>query len=173
MASNPGRIPAGGKDVISIEVNTHDRGGTKLHKRFVVTTNDPTKQRIELQVTGTVLAFVSITPRYIRLIGSQDKKLSSTVSIIPQKEYPFKIKEFEAKEGTNVRVELKPAKNKEGMPGYELTVTNTKTEPGYYRDRIIIQTDLKEKPTITIPVNGRILAKKSTSGGHEKQKKSE
>ena len=122
-------------------------------------------------VSGTVMAYVSIKPRYIRLIGPQDKPLSATVEILPQKGFPFKIKEIETSEGENIRVELKPNQGSDGLQGYELTVTNTMTDPGYYRDRITIQTDLKEKPTLRIPVNGRILAKKSTSDRAVKQRK--
>ncbi len=41
VASNPGQIPAGGKDKISVVVNTKNRGGGLLQKRFSVFTNDP------------------------------------------------------------------------------------------------------------------------------------
>jgi hypothetical protein len=59
--------------------------------------------------------------------------------------------------------------------GYILTIENKKTVAGRYADTVILTTDSRIKPTITIPVYGQIIStapqpvptppKKSASGG--------
>lgn len=161
MASNPGQVPAGGREKISVVVNTSNRGGSSLHKRFNVQTNDPGNQRIELVVAGKVKGFFQVTPMYVRLIGSQGKDIHTTVRIVPEKEYPFSVKSVKAKEGKDINLELKPLGKDPRKDGYTLVVSNIRTEMGAYRDFIFIQTDLKEKPTVRIPVTGRIMADKT------------
>ena len=158
MASNPGQVPAGGREKISVVVNTSDRGGSSLHKRFTVQTNDPKNQRIELVVVGKVKGFFQVTPLYVRLIGTQGNDIHTTVRIVPEKGYPFSVKSVKAKEGKDINLELKPLGKDPRKEGYTLVVSNTRTEMGAYRDFIFIETDLKEKPTVRIPVTGRIMA---------------
>ena len=67
------------------------------------------------------------------------------------------IKNVEAQKAEFVRFELQPlAKNSAGK-GYRLVVENTRSEPGSYNDTIIIKTDSRHKPTLRIPVYGRIF----------------
>ena len=166
MASNPGQIPAGGKESISVTVSTKNRGGQKLHKGFTVFTNDPRKPEVRLQVTGQVNAYLTVAPNYVRLFGRSDQPLSQTVKITPLEGHPFKIKEVKAQEGQNLRYEIKPLGKDPGKNGYELVVENTMKEAGNYRDLITIQTDSKEQPSVTIPVYARI--QKAPDQGNQK-----
>ena len=161
MASHPTQIPAGGRDKISVVVRTDNRGGENLHKRFMVTTNDPRNARMELMVSGKVKAYVTISPPFVRLIGNQGEKLTAVIRILPQPEHPFKIKSVQTTQGEYVTHVLKPLGRHPEREGYELVVTNAAREPGSYRDYIQIETDLKVKPMLRIPVSGRVLA---TSG---------
>jgi hypothetical protein len=156
VASHPRQIPAGGKDKISIVVHTENRGGETMHKRFTVITNDPRNASVELIVSGKVNAYVMVTPPYVRLMGRQDEKLSVVVKILPQPEFPFTIKSVRA-QGQYLSHVLNPLGKHPEQEGYELVVTNTMREPGNYRDYIQIETDLKVKPTIRIPVSGRVF----------------
>ena len=156
MASNPGQIPAGGRESISVTVSTSNRGGQTLHKGFTVYTNDPHKPEVRLQVTGKVNAFLTVSPQYVRFFGRVDEPLSQTVKITPLDGHPFTIKAVEAQQGQNLRYDLKPLGNDPRKNGYELVVENTMKEAGNYRDLITIQTDSKEKPSVTIPVYARI-----------------
>ena len=139
-------------------VNTADRGGQRLIKHFTVMTNDPTNSRVDLVVTGKVNGYVSINPRYIHLMGQADKNLSAVVKILPLKSHPFTITNVDARNGDNITIKLSPLGENPAQSGYELLVSNTKKDEGAYRDFITLRTDLKEKPTLTIPVSGRILA---------------
>ncbi len=82
----------------------------------------------------------------------------SSVKIIPEAKYPFKIEEVRALKGKDIRFELKPLKE-QGQAGYELIVENLKKTKGRYSDAIILKTDSKVKPEIKIHVHGDILDK--------------
>ena len=158
MASNPGRIPAGGRDKISVVVNTANHGGSFLRKGFTVMTNDPKNPKTNLMVYGKVKGYLSVSPNYIRLMGRTGEQIKASVKLVPEKGFPFTIKEVKAKEGDNIRFDLKPLGKDPAKQGYELMVWNTRSEVGSYRDFVTIETDLKEKPSIRIPVSGRVLA---------------
>ena len=161
MASNPGSIPAGGKDKISVVVHTGNRGGQTLRKRFIVTTNDPKHSRISLMITGKVMALVDVDPPYVRLTGRQGDRLSTTVRVTPKEGYPFTITEVKTKNDGNIQVTLEPVGENPDRDGYRLVVTGTRTEVGAFQDYILVQTDLKEKATLRIPVSGRIQPRAS------------
>lgn len=158
MASNPGHIPAGGKEKISVTVDTANRGGSFVRKSFLVQTNDPKLPQSNLTISGQVRSFINVSPAFVRLMGSNQEDLTQIIEIKPRKEYPFAIKKVTATQGQNIRFDLKPVSDKPVKDGYRLFVTNTRQQDGYYRDFIVIETDLKQKPTLRIPVSGRIFA---------------
>lgn len=168
MASNPGRIPAGGKDKISVEVNTKNRGGSSLSKSFNVYTNDPAKPQVRLKITGKVKGYLTIAPAYVRLSGPVGRPISRTVQIMPLEGHPFAIKEIKAQQDRFLRYKVKPLKKSSGENGYLLLVENTKKEAGSYHDTIVIKTDSKHKPLLRIPVYGRIHNPPAQSGQHQK-----
>ena len=82
----------------------------------------------------------------------------STVKIIPEAKYPFKIEEVRAQKGKDIRFELKPLEDQKQV-GYQLIVQNLKKTKGRYSDVIILKTDSKVKPELKINVHGDILDK--------------
>jgi hypothetical protein len=156
VASNPGHIPAGGREKISVTVSTKNRGGQNLHKGFTVFTNDPGKAKVRLQVSGRVNAYLTVAPHFVRFIGRVNQPLKQLVKITPLEGHPVTIKEVRVQQPQNLRYELKPLGNPPGRAGYELVVENARRDPGNYQDSITILTDSKEKPSITIPVYARI-----------------
>jgi len=158
VASHPGQIPAGGKGKISVVVDTVNRGGQLLTKRFRVYTNDPRERQTVLAVSGQVNAYIMVSPARVRLVGRLGETLSQQVRIVPQG-YPFAIREAKASNGADISISIEPAGQQPAGQGYVLTVTSTRREAGSFGDYILIQTDLNEKPTIGIPVSGRLYAK--------------
>lgn len=156
MASNPGHIPAGGKDKISVVVHTKNRGGRFIRKRFSVHTNDPTRPWVYLVVTGQVKGFVDISPTRIQFMGRAGDAMRQVIRITPIKDYPFTIKNIKAREGKYLAYELKPKGMDPTRNGYQLIVTNTMEKAGSYTDLITIETDIEKKPKLIIPVRGRI-----------------
>jgi lipopolysaccharide export LptBFGC system permease protein LptF len=156
VASNPGRISAGGRDNISVVVNTKNRGGSTLKKGFTVYTNDPANPSTRLKVTAKVKGYVSVAPKSVRLTGKVGQPLSQTIRIFPTDGREFTIKEVKAQQDQFLQYQVKPLASASGEKGYQLLVENTKTEPGSYRDTILIKTDIKQKPELRIRVYGRI-----------------
>jgi hypothetical protein len=156
VASNPGQIPAGGREKISVTVSTRNRGGQKLHKGFTVYTNDPKKPQVRLQVNGRIDAYLTVAPKFVRLIGRVGQPLQQSVKITPLAGHPVTIKEVRVNQPENLHYKLKPLGLPPGRAGYELVVENARQEAGNYQDRITLLTDSKEKPSITIPVYARI-----------------
>jgi hypothetical protein len=169
VASNPGQIPAGGKDKISVVVDTKNRGGSMLNKRFSVFTNDPKTASKDLVILGKVKGYVSVVPAFVRLMGRSGEDIHATIQITAEAGYPFEIKEVKARDGREVQLDLAPTGPDTAPKGYRLTVRNTRKEPGVFRDFIMITTDLKEKPMITIPVNGRIFEESESTRKPGKQ----
>jgi len=165
VASNPGQVPAGGREKISVSVSTQGRGGSSLRKHINVQTNDPKNPRVDLTIVGKVEAYIDVQPHFIRLIGNEGKDVHQVVKIIPQEKYPFTISSVEVRDDKNIDYDLQPLGKDPRRQGYSLTVRNKRTEEGSYRDFIMIHTDLKEMPIIRIPVTGRIMRDRSPSGG--------
>ncbi len=137
-------------------VNTANRGGTTLRKRFTVQTNDPQNPAFKLVVKGSVQAYIPLTPNRVRLRGRVGEQVQETVLIERLKTHPFHIKAVKARDGKNLRYELK--EGNPGKDGYRLVVTNTMQTAGSYHDVISIETDSKARPTLRIPISAQILA---------------
>lgn len=128
-----------------------------MRKTIQVMTTDPQKPVTLLTISGSVRNFATITPRNIRLFGKVGEPVKETVRIVPEDSYPFKILETKAQIGRDIRYVLTPENPTPGGP-YLLTVENLKQETGRYFDTIVLVTDSRLKPEISIPVYGKISA---------------
>ena len=104
---------------------------------------------------GQVERFADITPDKVSLEGETGDQIQATVTIVPKANQPFKIVSSRAKDGQNIRFELKEDTSG-GSSAYRLTVTNLKSEPARYRDTIYLNTDNELNPVIKIKVYGTI-----------------
>ncbi len=128
-----------------------------MSKTARVITNDPEKSEIRLEIRGRVEKFATIDPRRAALKGAVGEEISRTVTIIPETEDPFKILKVTALRGNNIRYELRETEES-GRPVYNLTITNTRAEPGRYFDRVSLITDKSDQEPLSIVVTGRIHA---------------
>ena len=126
-----------------------------MKKNITVTTNDPVKPNFSLTITGKVEKLVSISSQRVRLIGPAGQQINTSVIIIPEKRYAFKIIEAKAKDGKHIAVLIDEKKTPEGT-GYVVTVQNLKKEKGRYVDTILLKTTSRFRPTIQIRVIGNI-----------------
>jgi hypothetical protein len=92
------------------------------------------------------------------LRGYEGNQMVSTVKIIPEEKYPFKIVESKALFGNNIRYKIEETTSSK-KPEYLLTVENLKKDTGQYYDTISLKTDSKIRPLIKVRVNGYILDK--------------
>ncbi len=138
-------------------VKTKNRGGTTLRKGFTVWTNDPATPEVRLHISGKVKGYVTVAPSYVRLSGATGQSVKGVIKVTPLDGYPMTIKKVEAQKAEFVRLELQPLAKNPSKTGYRLVVENTRIKPGSYNDVIIIKTDSQHKPTLRIPVYGRIF----------------
>ena len=126
-------------------------------------TNEKEHPKLYLSISGPVEKVVTITPRRVKLKGIIGKKITQTVTIMPEQKYPFKVKSTSAKKGTDVSFKLDEIKRgKENKVGYSLLIENKRKKVGRYYDTITLKTDSKVQPEINIRVSGDILLEKPT-----------
>ena len=131
-----------------------------MKKTASVYTNDKNRPRTDLVITGKVERFATIRPKHVNLRGYVGDSLATKVSIIPETKYPFKITNVHAKDGINIKLQLKEVKDS-GNGAYELEVENLKQETGRYVDMIFLDTDSKIRPQLSIRVYGNLRPPKS------------
>lgn len=119
-------------------------------------TNDPTQNPLLLQIEGNVEQFVDISPARVRMTGQAGDEVSAKVTIVPMEKYPFRILDAKPQKEGNIRVEVSEEK---GRKAYMLTVFNLKQEQARYYDTIVVKTDSRIRPELTISVYCNLAAK--------------
>ena len=131
-----------------------------MKKTAGVYTNDRSRPRQDLVISGPVEKFATIRPQHISLRGYAGDPIKSKVTIIPEKKYAFRILNARAINGDNINIKLDEVK-KSGGQAYELNVENLKNETGRYYDTIILTTDSQIRPELSVRVYGYLRARKS------------
>jgi hypothetical protein len=131
-----------------------------MKKTASVYTNDKSRPRQDLVITGSVEKFVSIRPKHVSLRGYAGDAIKGKVTITPEKKYPFSILDARAQNGKNIHFQLDEI-SKNGGRGYELKVENLKQKAGRYYDTIILKTDSKIRPELNVRVYGYLRERKS------------
>jgi hypothetical protein len=131
-----------------------------VKKTASVYSDDKNRSKMDLVISGQVEKFVTIRPQHINLSGYAGDSVKALVSIIPEKKYPFKILKASAQDGSNLKFELEEAKpSADGA--YELKVENLKQDAGRFYDTIILETDSKIQPQISVRVYANLRPRKS------------
>lgn len=108
-----------------------------------------------MKIAGFVERFVTVIPKRVNLRGKTGESLTETIRIIPEKKYPFKVVSGKARKGEDIDFTFKEVVEK-SKPQYLVTVENLKNDKGRYIDAIILKTDHKEHPEISINIYGDI-----------------
>lgn len=130
-----------------------------MKKTAGVYTNDKTRPRQDLVISGQVEKFVTIRPQHANMRGFVGDPIQATVTIIPEERYPFKILNLRAKDGKYIKYQLEQTKGS-GATTYKLIVENLKTDAGRYYDSIILETDSKIRPQLNVRVYGYLRPRK-------------
>ena len=131
-----------------------------MKKTAAVYTNDKNRPRMDLVISGQVEKFATIRPKYINLRGYAGDTIKATVSLIPEKKYPFKILKVSARKGNNIKFELEEVELS-ANGAYKLKVENLKQDTGHYYDTILLETDSKIRPQLSVGVHGNLRPPKS------------
>jgi len=131
-----------------------------MKKTAGVYTNDKNRPQQDLVISGPVDNFATIRPQHVSLRGYAGDPIKGVVTIISEKKYPFKILDARAQDGKNINFQLDEVKNSNG-PAYELKVENLSQKTGRYYDTIVLKTDSKVRPELTVRVYGYLRTPKS------------
>jgi hypothetical protein len=130
-----------------------------MKKNAGVYTNDKKHPQQDLVISGQVETFVTIRPKHANMRGIVGDPIKGTVTIIPDKKYPFKIIDSRAKDGKNIKYQLKETTVSD-TTAYQLNIENLKTDAGRYYDAIILETDSKIRPQLSVRVYGHLRPRK-------------
>jgi hypothetical protein len=131
-----------------------------MRKTAGVYTNDKRRPQQDLVISGQVEKFVSIRPQNANMRGIVGDPIKGTVTIIPEKKYPFKILNLHAQDGKYIKYQLEETKESDTTV-YKLNIVNQKTDAGRYYDAIILETDSNIRPQINVRVYGYIRPRKT------------
>ena len=98
----------------------------------------------------------TISPTYIRLVGSVNEKVTSEVLIVPEVKYTFKVIDAIPEIGDNISLFFKEKPLVNGRSEYVLYVSNKASTKGRYRDKITLKTTSQYQPEISLQVLGNI-----------------
>jgi hypothetical protein len=130
-----------------------------MKKNAGVYTNDKTRPQQDLVISGQVETFVTIRPKHANMRGIVGDPIKGTVTIIPEKKYPFKIINLHAKDGKHIKYQLEETTVSD-TPAYKLNIENLKADAGRYYDAIILETDSKIRPQFSVRVYGYLRPRK-------------
>ena len=130
-----------------------------MRKTAGVYTNDKTRPRQDLVISGEVEKFVTIRPQHANMRGFVGDPIKGAVTIIPEKKYPFKILNLRAQDGKYIKYQLEEIKESD-TTAYKVNIENLKKDAGRYYDSIILETDSKIRPQLNIKVYGYLRPRK-------------
>ena len=131
-----------------------------MKKTAGVYTNDKSRPRQDLIISGAVEKFATIRPQHVSLRGYAGDSIKSKVTIISEKKHPFKILDARAEKGENINIQLAEVKKSSGQ-AWELSVENLWQKAGRFYDTIILKTDSKVRPQLNVRVYGYLLERKN------------
>ena len=130
-----------------------------MRKTAGVYTDDKKHPQQDLIISGQVEKFVTIRPQHANMRGTVGDPVKGTVTIIPEKKYPFKILNLRAKDGKYIKYQLEETKESNTF-AYKLNIENLKTDAGRYYDSIILETDSEIRPQLSVRVYGYLRPRK-------------
>lgn len=143
---------------MTLKVKTNGDAGKKITQHATVYTDDPDKATIELTMTGSVISAADVNPKVARLIGQAGDTIFTDITITPPAINKFDITDVKAKDGTNISFKMEK-KVKSDQKYFILHISNKKTDPGRYFDKITLKTTSTISPEISIRVFGIIREK--------------
>lgn len=144
-------------------MNTRGYGGRTLKKSITVHTNDPEANTIRLTIAGQVDNFASVRPSRVRLKGKSGERIVGKVTIVPGEKYDFNVTGMRTRRKGDIDVKLDTIK-KDTHTEYVLTIENQRQGKARYFNAVVLKTDSKIQPSITIPVYGNIFADPDQKG---------
>ena len=152
-------IPAGGWDYIQATYHTNGRPGHAT-KFITVTSNDPVNPSFQLQLDMTVQRDIDLQPDRLYLYSlKHGQPHSSTLKVLGKAGEDLEILSATATGNVVTVTSVAPYKDEQNnRNGATIQVDVPVTQPiGSFTDSILIKTNNKKKPEVTVPVLGEIV----------------
>ncbi len=168
-------IPPGGQSKVSIEWTAQSLTGS-FRQTATILTNDPDHPRVTLTISGRVTAAARAVPSEVVFsrISSGETGNASVRLFGYGSEQNLETKGFHLEENNNAKyfdVVLRPLPadqirdEPDAKSGWEVQITLKPGLPvGPFRQKISVNTNLKEAATIEIPIRGEISSEISVTG---------
>lgn len=160
-ASYPVTFAPGEQVIVKATYHTSGRPGHAT-KVLTVVSNDPVNANFQLKFDVTVVRDVDIQPDRLYLYGiKKGQPRSSTIKILGKPHQPLHILSATPKNGTVTVTSIVPFDDpNEHRSGANLTVDlSAGLTIGNFSDDILVKTDSKKKPEVTISVLGEVTGK--------------
>ena len=141
-------IPPGGEGKISLSFKTAGYGGRTMKKVTLVKTDDPAKPSFSVTITGPVDKIITIDPRSVFLEGKPGDNLESVIKITPIEKYRCSIIGLEQKKNSEIKATLIAPEGDSKF--WQIKVKATSSKAGQFYDQLILKTDSKYMPSISI-----------------------
>lgn len=152
-------IPPGGTGTVILAIDT-ERIREEFEKKATIWSNDPDRKSIVVELIGEVRPYISLEPGgYVSLWGVQGEVPTAHVGMINNSEQPLEIKSIRPDDVLKDRIKWRLETVKPGFT-YRLDIDAVSGESGEYTGNLVIQTNLPEKPELSITVNGDIKPKR-------------
>jgi hypothetical protein len=153
-------IPPGGTGIIILTVDTERIRG-EFEKKATIWSNDPDRKSIVVELIGEVRPYVSLEPGgYVSLWGVQGGVPTAHVDIVNNSKQVLEIKSIRPDEVLKDRIRWRLKTVKLGFT-YRLEIDAVAGESGEYTGHLVIQTNLPQKPELSVIVSGHITPKRS------------
>ncbi len=146
-----------------------------FHQSATIHTNDPERRRITLTISGRIIKAVDTSPSELVLTGvSAGEAATGEIKLFGYQRDPLEITGYKLSDEATAEkfdVAFEPlaadeiAKQQDATSGHLIHVTvKPGLPPGTFQQRIIVETNAKDVPTVEVPVRGRISSEISIIG---------
>ncbi|MCP4115250.1 MAG: DUF1573 domain-containing protein [Desulfobacteraceae bacterium] len=154
-------IPPGKKGSLRATFRTEDEAGEQI-KGVKIYSNDPATPVVKVEIAALVLEALTVKPDRIFLNGLTGVALEKTIRISAPENRVFDLKLEENMLTGQVTFSIEKSKFDNS---YNIIFKNRAAAPETCRGRVILKTDIKERPFVTIPVYSRIREKQQNVFG--------
>jgi hypothetical protein len=145
-------VPPGGKGKIALKIDTKGYQGN-VTKTAVVDTNDPEKPSVNISLRCFVKVSITVSPRYVTLVGGNGQSVTSLVEIKAEKGTPLQLSPEEFTLGDKVAYSLEEV---EKGKIFHIRFAGILRAGEPFSGHLRLRTNYGEKPEITIPIRGYI-----------------
>jgi hypothetical protein len=154
-------IPPGKQGSLHTTFRTEDEAGEQI-KGVKIYSNDPANPVVKVEIAALVLEALSVKPDRIFLNGLTGVALEKTIKISAPKNREFDLKLAENMLSGQVTFSIEKSKSDNS---YNIIFQNRAATPETCRGRVILKTNIKDRPFVTIPVYSRIREKQQNGLG--------